>query len=148
MFFIYYWDSIGSWWTCADLSFTFIKVQQLQIVLRVTQTLDVLSSWFFKKSRFCLMSGQACNLIKKTPTQMFPYEICKTFNITFIYRTLPVTFRHYLWKTNLKFRLISYRHMFSKIFGYLQKQQFLSVKLLYFLVYIISVIFFVVAFFF
>ena len=87
------------------------------------------------------MSGQACNLIKKIPTQMFPYEICKTFNITFIYRTLPVTFRKYLWKTNLKFRLISYRHMFSKIFGYLQKQQFLSVKLLYFLVYIISVIF-------
>ena len=38
----------------AYLSLIFVKVQELQIVLRATQTLDVLT--FFKK-KFCLMSG-------------------------------------------------------------------------------------------
>ena len=49
-----YWGSFGCWWTWAYLSLIFIKVQELQIVLRATQTLDVLI--FFKK-KFCLMSS-------------------------------------------------------------------------------------------
>ena len=36
------------------LSLIFIKVKQLQIVLRATQTLDI---DFFSKKKFCLMSG-------------------------------------------------------------------------------------------
>ena len=40
--------------TCAYLNLIFIKKQQLQIVLKATQTLDVL---IFSKTKFCLMSG-------------------------------------------------------------------------------------------
>ena len=47
------WGSFGCWWTWAYLSVIFIKVQELQIVLRDTQTLEVLI--FFRK-KFCLMS--------------------------------------------------------------------------------------------
>ena len=48
MLFKNYWGSFGCWWTWAHLSLIFIKVQELQIFLRATQTLGVLI--FFKKS--------------------------------------------------------------------------------------------------
>ena len=47
-------EVFGCWWTCAYLRLISIKVKELHIVLRVTQTLDVLI--FFKK-KFCLKSG-------------------------------------------------------------------------------------------
>ena len=42
------------YWILVDLSLLFIEVEQLQIVLRLTQILNVLT--FFKK-KFCLMPG-------------------------------------------------------------------------------------------
>ena len=51
--------SFGCWWTWAYLILIFIKVQELQIVFRVTQTFDV---FVFLKKIFCLMSGQKFTL--------------------------------------------------------------------------------------
>ena len=55
MLFKNYWSSIGCWWACAYLSLIFTKAQYLQIVLKATQTRDVLI--FFLKKKFCLISG-------------------------------------------------------------------------------------------
>ena len=53
MLFKNYRGSFGWWWTWAYISLIFIKVQELQIVLKTTQTPDVL---VFFKEKFCLMS--------------------------------------------------------------------------------------------
>ena len=54
MLFKNYWGSFACWRTWAYLYLIFIKVKELQIVLRATETLDVL---IFFKEKFCLMSS-------------------------------------------------------------------------------------------
>ena len=78
MLFKNYWGSFGCWWTWTYLSLIFIKVQELQIVLRATQTLDVLI--FFKK-KFCLMSGLKFTL--SDVTSFLPDNLSELIEIIF-----------------------------------------------------------------
>ena len=56
-------SSIRCWWTCAYPRLIFIKIQQLQIILRATKALAVLN--FFQK-KICLVSNLKFTLFDVT----------------------------------------------------------------------------------